>query len=142
METTKEVSPSQNLLPPPHASSPKMMATPVEGPKVKSFKEALATPRNKDFYFDELEDIINTKEDEDGETDIQDGHHSQRKDGIPQITLPKKLLQQIRQPWANALLIRSLGKTIRYSMLCSRVKTLWRLQDDFNAINRQQLFFI
>ncbi|CAL5399651.1 unnamed protein product [Camellia sinensis] len=33
--------------------------------------------------------------------------------GIPRIALPKKLLQQIRQPWTNTLIVRLLGKSIR-----------------------------
>ncbi|KAL7178613.1 hypothetical protein ACSBR1_042044 [Camellia fascicularis] len=143
MEITEEVSPLPNLPSQSQTSSPKMLDTPAEGPIIESFKDALATPRSKDFYFNELEDNINTEEeDEDGDTDIQDGPTPQRDDGIPTIDLPKKLLKEIRQPWANALLIRLLGKSIGYGMLCSRVKTLWGLQDDFNAIDLGNNYFL
>ncbi|KAF5932173.1 hypothetical protein HYC85_028344 [Camellia sinensis] len=75
MIITEEDSLLENLPPPPQTFSPKMIDTPTEGPKIKSFKEALAAPRSKGFYFNELEDIINTKEkDENRDTDIQDGH--------------------------------------------------------------------
>ncbi|KAI7991200.1 hypothetical protein LOK49_LG12G00889 [Camellia lanceoleosa] len=79
--------PSQSL-----NSSPKKIDTPAEGPKSKSFKDALAAPRSKDFYFNELEDNINSdEEDEDGDTDIQDESSSKREDGVPTIALPKKV---------------------------------------------------
>ncbi|KAI7991340.1 Protein SINE1 [Camellia lanceoleosa] len=68
------------------ASSPKLLSTPIEGPKIKSFKEALAAPKSKDFYFDDLTDTINSEdEDEDGDTTIQDGLLTQRTDGQPGV---------------------------------------------------------
>ncbi|KAI8015444.1 hypothetical protein LOK49_LG05G01489 [Camellia lanceoleosa] len=132
-----------NPLTPSQASSPKLLSTPIEGPKVKSFKEALTAPKSKDLYFDDLEDTIKSEdEDDDGDTDIQEGHPTQRTDEIPKIALPRKLLQEIRQPWANALIIRLLGKSIGYRLLRARVKTLWRLQDDFTTIDLSNSYFL
>ncbi|KAI8027891.1 hypothetical protein LOK49_LG02G03828 [Camellia lanceoleosa] len=143
MEITMEVFPLQNLPAPSQATSSKLMTAPAEGTKVKSFKEALAALKSKEFYFDDLTtNIIAEKEDEDGDTDIQDGNQSQRNDGIPKITLPKMLLQEIRQPWTNALIVRLLGKSIGYKMLCIGVKTLWGLQDEFNIIDLDNNYFL
>lgn len=103
----------------------------LEGQKHKSFKDALAAPKHNDFYFDENMDSLSAdEEDAEGDTYIQDGNP-----GVPQINLPKRLLEQIRKPWANALIVRLLGKSIGYKMLCIRVKNLWGLQEEFNAID-------
>ncbi|XP_028067156.1 uncharacterized protein LOC114269963 [Camellia sinensis] len=61
---------------------------------------------------------------------------------IPQISLPNNLLQQIRQPWTNSLIVRPLGKSIGYRMLSTKVKHLWALQDDFNAIDLGSNYFL
>ncbi|CAL5378273.1 unnamed protein product [Camellia sinensis] len=145
MVITTEVLPLQNLPAPSQATSSKLMTAPAEGTNVKSFKEALAAPKTKDFYFDNLTANIIIKEedeDEDGDTHIQVGNQSQRNNGIPRIALPKKLLQEIRQPWTNALIVRLLGKSVGYKMLCTRVKTLWRLQDEFNVIDLGNNYFL
>ncbi|XP_028093884.1 uncharacterized protein LOC114293973 [Camellia sinensis] len=62
--------------------------------------------------------------------------------GLPRISLPKKLLEKIRKPWVNALIVRLLGKNIGYKMLCARVKTMWRLQEEFNAIDLGFNYFL
>ncbi|KAL7177442.1 hypothetical protein ACSBR2_030743 [Camellia fascicularis] len=119
------------------------IATHEEGPKPKSFKEALATNKSQDFYFDEAMDEESAdEEEEEGNTTIQDNDSTQTHNGIPRIRLPKKLLQQIHQAWANTLIVRLLGKSIGYKMLCTRVRNLWGLQDDFNVIDLGNNYFL
>ncbi|KAI8012902.1 Uncharacterized protein LOK49_LG05G00852 [Camellia lanceoleosa] len=119
--------------------SPPVVEVPTAAPQTKSFKEALAAPPSRDFYFDETTDIIPPDEgDADGDTlmpeDIQRG--------IPRISLPKNLLLQIRQPWSHSLIVRLLGKSIGYRLLCTKVKQLWALQDDFTAIDLGSNYFL
>ncbi|CAL5414966.1 unnamed protein product [Camellia sinensis] len=108
-------------------------------PKPKSFKDALAAPSSKDFYFDDVMDTISPEEEaEERDTDIPEAVPQ----GIPRIFLPKQLLQQIRQPWTNSLIVRLLGKTIGYRLLCTKVRNLWALQDEFNAIDLGNNYFL
>ncbi|KAL7213410.1 hypothetical protein ACSBR2_016017 [Camellia fascicularis] len=115
----------------------------TEGQKAKSFKEALAAPRPVDFYFDDSMDSISADEVEDEEdAPIHEETLHPAQQGIPQVHLPKKLLDQIRRPWANTLIVKLLGKTIEYKMLCTRVKNLWGLQEDFNVIDLGNNYFL
>ncbi|KAL7193036.1 hypothetical protein ACSBR2_024786 [Camellia fascicularis] len=83
----------------------------------------------------------------DEEDDDQEGHPNTEQPpsefmNMPTIPLPKKLLQKIRKPWESALIIKLLGKSIGYNMLCTRVKNIWGLQDEFNAINLGCNYFL
>ncbi|CAL5384092.1 unnamed protein product [Camellia sinensis] len=119
------------------------LATHSGGSKTKSFKEALAANKAQDLYFDDAMDEVSAgEEEEEGDTTIQENDPSHTQNGIPRIRLPRKLLQQIRQPWANTLIVRLLGKSIGYRMLCTRVRNLWGLQDDFNAIDLGNNYFL
>ncbi|KAI8027770.1 Uncharacterized protein LOK49_LG02G01142 [Camellia lanceoleosa] len=68
--------------------------------------------------------------------------HAEDINRIPQIVLPKKLLHRIRQSWTNSLIVRLLGKSIGYRLLCTKVKNLWALQDEFNAIDLGCSYFL
>ncbi|KAI8005960.1 hypothetical protein LOK49_LG07G02581 [Camellia lanceoleosa] len=115
----------------------------TEGQKLKSFKEALAAPKNNDFYFDKTIDQISIdEEDDEGDIHIHEENLPQTHQGIPQIQLPKKLLEQIHKPWSNTLIVRLLGKSIGYKLLCTRVKILWGLQDEFNDIDLGNNYFL
>lgn len=136
MDTSTESDP--RTIPSTSSSNP-----PVEAIKVKSFKEALVAPQSTDFYFDAISDTISPNgEDEDGDTNIHEDPPQGTVNGIPNISLPKKLLQQIRQPQVNTLIVRLLGKSIGYRLLCTRVKNLWGLQDDFTAVDLGNNYFL
>ncbi|KAL7251538.1 hypothetical protein ACSBR1_013386 [Camellia fascicularis] len=99
--------------------------TPPRNLPPKSFKDVLVTTRHSDYTFDSSVEILSS----DVEDDDQEGpsliiHPTSKHMGLPRVTLPKKLLQKIRKPWENALIIRLLGKTIGYRMLCTRVKNI------------------
>ncbi|KAL7260510.1 hypothetical protein ACSBR1_006225 [Camellia fascicularis] len=117
---------------------------PLVTPKVKSFRYASATPKNQDFYFDEAANTLLSDDDADDDRDstIQEGVAANDPNDIPRIALPKKLLQQIRQPWTNTLIVRLLGKSIRYRLLCAKVKNLWTLQEEFTAIDLGNNYFL
>ncbi|KAI7980939.1 hypothetical protein LOK49_Contig90G00002 [Camellia lanceoleosa] len=110
----------------------------------KSFKKALATIKNNDYTFDSRVKILSSDKEDDaaqeGQSTIQNIYLKHR--GLPTISLTKKLLENIRKPWENALIIRLLGKNIGYRMLCSRVKNIWGLQGEFNAIDLGSNYFL
>ncbi|XP_028115553.1 uncharacterized protein LOC114313363 [Camellia sinensis] len=112
-------------------------------PPPKSFKNALNLNRRGDYLFDSRVEILSSNEEDnelEGQSEI---HHSYLEHlGLPKVTLPKKLLDKIRQPWRNALIVRLLGKNIGYKMLCTRVKNIWGLQGDFNAIDLGYNYFL
>ncbi|KAL7240588.1 hypothetical protein ACSBR2_006279 [Camellia fascicularis] len=106
---------------------------PVVSPPPKSFKEALdigVDTRSSDEDDDEQRGISTTDE-------VLSDHM-----GIPMISLPKKLLERIRKPWENALIIRLLGKNIGYKMLCTRVAKIWALQGEFTTIDLGSNYFL
>ncbi|KAI7994531.1 hypothetical protein LOK49_LG11G02729 [Camellia lanceoleosa] len=117
--------------------------TPPRNLPTKSFKEALATARQSDHMFDSRVELLSSDEEDDeqeGPTSIV--HSTSEHMGLPRVSLPKKLLQKIRKPWENALIIKLLRKTIGYTMLCTRVKNIWGLQGEFNAIDLRYDFFL
>ncbi|CAL5396478.1 unnamed protein product [Camellia sinensis] len=105
-------------------------------PPPKSFKEALTAVKNSDYLFDAGVDILSSDEEDDEERGISTTAtiHSEHM-RFPMISLPKKLLEKIRKPWENALIVRLLEKNIGYKMLCTRVAKIWGLQGEFNAID-------
>ncbi|KAI7989940.1 hypothetical protein LOK49_LG13G02021 [Camellia lanceoleosa] len=119
--------------------TPPSIGTFPAGPKEKSFKDALAAPKSSDFYFDDTTDTISSDE---GDADEDTPMPEDVQTGIPQIVLPKKLLHRIRQSWTNSLIVRLLGKSIGYRLLCTKVKNLWALQDEFNAIDLGSNYFL
>ncbi|KAL7230600.1 hypothetical protein ACSBR2_008965 [Camellia fascicularis] len=149
MEITAESTPPLNPTNPAEATSklPSQSGdAATDPPKAKSFKEALALPKSSDFYFDDAVDALfsdNEGEDEDGDTNILNDDHPTEPSSISKISLPMKLLQQIRKPWTNTpLIVRLLGKSIGYRMLCNRVKHLWAIQEDFDAIDLGNNYFL
>ncbi|KAI7988230.1 Uncharacterized protein LOK49_LG13G01141 [Camellia lanceoleosa] len=62
--------------------------------------------------------------------------------GIPRISLPKKLLAKIQKPWKNCLIIKLLGKKVGYKLLMSKIRKIWDLQGDFEAIDLDSGFLL
>ncbi|KAL7264574.1 hypothetical protein ACSBR1_002517 [Camellia fascicularis] len=106
-------------------------------PHLKSFKEAMNTVKHGDYLFDNRVDILSSDEDESSVESTLSEHM-----GIPKVSLSRKLLEKIKKPWKNTLIIRLLGKSIGYKMLCSRVKNLWGLLGEFNAIDLGNNYFL
>ncbi|KAI8005772.1 hypothetical protein LOK49_LG07G02140 [Camellia lanceoleosa] len=137
MEITAESSPPPNPFNPAEATSkpPSHSGDAVtDPPKARSFKEVLALPKSSDFYFDDTVDAIfsdNEVEDEDGDTNILHDDHSTEHSSIPKISLPMKLLQQIRKPWTNTLIVRLLDE-------CNYVYMggLWVIMDHYLTIRK------
>ncbi|XP_028051868.1 uncharacterized protein LOC114256416 [Camellia sinensis] len=66
-----------------------------------------------DYLFDSKVEILSLdEEDDEQERQFKIHNSSSEHMGFPRVTLPKKLLEKIRKPWKNTLIIRLLGKTI------------------------------
>ncbi|XP_021300450.1 uncharacterized protein LOC110428853, partial [Herrania umbratica] len=59
----------------------------------------------------------------------------------PYIWLTKEDKRRIRQPWKNTLIVKLLGRDISYTYLCNRVRQLWSVVGDFQAINLNNGFY-
>ncbi|KAI8019823.1 hypothetical protein LOK49_LG04G01156 [Camellia lanceoleosa] len=84
--------------------------------------EALTITRHSAYSFDDSMEILSSDE----EDDDQEGHPNTEQPpsefmNMPTISFPKKLLQKIRKPWESALIIKLLGKSIGYNILCTQV---------------------
>ncbi|XVF00260.1 hypothetical protein REPUB_Repub03eG0269800 [Reevesia pubescens] len=66
----------------------------------------------------------------DSEDDTFDENHEG-----PCILLSKEDKRRIRSPWKNTLIVKLLGRSISYMYLCNRVKQLWSLVGDFQAVD-------
>ncbi|KAL7196593.1 hypothetical protein ACSBR1_036575 [Camellia fascicularis] len=110
-------------------------------PPSKSFKEALNTVQRSHYLFDNRVDILLSDEDDDDHHFSIESTLSEHM-GIPKVSLPRKFLNKIRMPWKNTLIVRLLGKSIGYKMLCSRAKNIWGLIDEFNAIDLGTNYFL
>ncbi|KAI7980202.1 hypothetical protein LOK49_Contig180G00010 [Camellia lanceoleosa] len=112
----------------------------------KSFKAALTESKTMDYFFDDrVELFLSDEEDEQQEdqkgnstTDVCHSVHMR----FPKISLPKKLLEKIRKPWESSLIVKLLGKNIDYKILCTRVRNIWGLQGEFNAIELGNNYFL
>ncbi|KAH7838461.1 hypothetical protein Vadar_026737 [Vaccinium darrowii] len=100
--------------------------------KVLFFKQVLIASIGKEIPFsDDIEslslgdDVIEKEDDIDEEEEI---------DGIPEVKIPKSLLNYGRQPWKNAVIIKPIGYPIGYKALCTKVKSIWDLRGDFSAL--------
>ncbi|GMQ06312.1 hypothetical protein CsSME_00050948 [Camellia sinensis var. sinensis] len=80
-------------------------------------------------FDDNLDDLSTDDEFEDDGDEIDEAESSVTEvQGIPRISLPKKLLAKIRRPWNDCLIIKLLGKR--------------DLQGDFEAIDLDSGFFL
>ncbi|XVF38986.1 hypothetical protein REPUB_Repub20aG0150000 [Reevesia pubescens] len=59
----------------------------------------------------------------------------------PCILLSKAEKQRIRSLWRNTLIVKLLGRSIGYNYLCNRVKKMWPLVGDFQAVDIENGFY-
>ncbi|GMP80446.1 hypothetical protein CsSME_00035541 [Camellia sinensis var. sinensis] len=92
-----------------------MLDNPAGGPQ----SEDVSAP----LLFEEgLEDLLTDDEFVSDDEEIDDLTNPDLETlGIPRISLPKKLLAKIRKPWKNCLIIKLLGKKVRYKLLMSMI---------------------
>ncbi|KAL7173639.1 hypothetical protein ACSBR2_032988 [Camellia fascicularis] len=110
----------------------------------KSFKAALVDRRLNERPFDEDLDTLSMDDDfeREGKEIKEDEVPEIESQGMPCISLPKNLLAKIRRPWRNCLIIKLMGKKVGYRLLLFKIKKLWDLQGDFEAIDLDAGFFL
>ncbi|XVF02788.1 hypothetical protein REPUB_Repub04eG0204400 [Reevesia pubescens] len=59
----------------------------------------------------------------------------------PCILLTKEDKKRIRSPWKNTLLVKLLGRNIGYNYLCNRVKRMWSLVGEFQAVDLENGYY-
>ncbi|KAL7245794.1 hypothetical protein ACSBR2_001014 [Camellia fascicularis] len=115
----------------------------------RSFKQALLRSRfnengNEKNFDCDVEVLSSDEEDDNTDEPMEergkDGidNHS----GIPIIRIPPALLKKVREPWKKCLILRLLGKTIRYKLFMLKMSKIWGLQVDFEALDIGNGFFI
>ncbi|XP_028111817.1 uncharacterized protein LOC114310107 [Camellia sinensis] len=110
---------------------------------LKSFKEALTNRSYNEQAFDDDLNRLSTDEDESETEAMEEELCDDEPDlGIPQIKLPKNLLSKIRRPWKDCFIVKPLGKSIGYKLLTLKVRKIWDLQGDFEAIDLGLGFFL
>lgn len=53
----------------------------------------------------------------------------------PNVTFTPEEKELMWRPWRKAVIVKPLHRSIGYTALCSRAKSLWRLEGDFRAID-------
>ncbi|KAI7979483.1 hypothetical protein LOK49_Contig323G00003 [Camellia lanceoleosa] len=112
--------------------------------EIRSFKEALSNRRLNERAFDDDLDHLSMDDDEFGVEDLgEDLNLDKEPDfGVPRIKLPQNLLNKIRRPWKDCLIVKPLGMNIGYKLLISKLRKTWDLQGDFEAIDLGIGFFL
>ncbi|GLT99956.1 hypothetical protein SLE2022_173590 [Rubroshorea leprosula] len=54
---------------------------------------------------------------------------------IPSVRLSPEITMRLRSNWQNTVIIKLLGKTINYKLLCARLEALWRTESEFDLID-------
>ncbi|GKV16725.1 hypothetical protein SLEP1_g27324 [Rubroshorea leprosula] len=54
---------------------------------------------------------------------------------IPSVRLSPEITMRLRSNWQNTVIIKLLGKTINYKLLCARLGALWRTESEFDLID-------
>lgn len=61
---------------------------------------------------------------------------------ILNITFSKEVLDIISQPWKKAIVVKLLGKSIRYQIFCRQVQMLWKPKGDQDILDLGHDFFL
>ncbi|CAN1170302.1 hypothetical protein LINPERPRIM_LOCUS321 [Linum perenne] len=91
------------VVPRPYSSAPRSCLGALEGPRSP-------TPSFKQVWIPV------------GEQDIV----PQIKDGIRSLKLSQEFKEKLCKPWASTLVVRLLGRSIGYSYLCHRLRSMWK----------------
>ncbi|KAI7990176.1 hypothetical protein LOK49_LG12G00223 [Camellia lanceoleosa] len=107
----------------------------TEEQTLRSFKQALISTKANEKAFDIDLDRFSKDEfltDEEDNKVMEEAAQSLNNDLgpiIPKIKLLSRLIQSIRRPWKDCLIVRLLGKIIGYKLLVSKLKRIWGLQE-------------
>lgn len=75
-------------------------------------------------------------EDTEENDDLSDNEVMEESDqNRPSIRITTELKRRLRKPWRNEIIVKLIGRSIGYNMLCSKVRNLLRLQGDFEVLD-------
>lgn len=60
---------------------------------------------------------------------------------IPKVTLFEETLHFLSRPWERLLVVKLLGKSIRYHMLYRRIQALWKPRGELDVLDLSHCFF-
>ncbi|XP_017972900.1 PREDICTED: uncharacterized protein LOC18612588 [Theobroma cacao] len=88
---------------------------------------------------DDIEAMLDSEDSEDEDRLLEDfeSDEDEFRSDIegPYISLTRADKERIRKPWRKTLTIKLLGRDISYTYLCNRVKQLWSLKGEFQAVD-------
>lgn len=61
---------------------------------------------------------------------------------IPRATFSKETLHLLGKPWEKSFVVKLLGKSIRYQMLCRRIHALWTPKGELDVLGLGRDFFL
>lgn len=61
---------------------------------------------------------------------------------LPQVKLDPRLLDNLYEPWRDALVIKLLEKTVGYRVMKERLQRLWKLQGGFEILDVDNGYFM
>ncbi|CAN1138934.1 hypothetical protein LINPERHAP2_LOCUS10965, partial [Linum perenne] len=63
-------------------------------------------------------------------------------DGVRSLSISKSLKEKLCRPWTNTVVVRLLGKSIGYSYLCHRLRSLWKPAGNMQIIDLDKDCFL
>ncbi|XP_015386679.1 uncharacterized protein LOC107177421 [Citrus sinensis] len=61
---------------------------------------------------------------------------------MPSITFSARVHEKLSKPWKNSVVVKLLGRTIRYKTLCARLNVLWKTAMSFSVIDLENNYFL
>ncbi|KAK3010773.1 hypothetical protein RJ639_011993 [Escallonia herrerae] len=63
-------------------------------------------------------------------------------DQWPRIRISPEEIKRLWSPWQRGLIVKLLGRTVGFRLLYQRMKSLWKLQGDFEAVDLGNDFYV
>ncbi|KAH9666673.1 reverse transcriptase domain-containing protein [Citrus sinensis] len=102
-------------------------------PPVMSFRDSLMKDQSRATVMNECVDDI----------DIVDEDVIIEIDGcIPSVVFSQKMQEQLVRPWKNKVIVKLLGRSIGYRSLCTKLESLWRVEQGFTVIDLENDYYL
>lgn len=66
----------------------------------------------------------------------------ERKGFLPAISFSQKVHSQLVKPLESTVVVKLLGRSIGYKVLCNRLEALWNMSYDFSVIDLENNYFL
>ena len=61
---------------------------------------------------------------------------------IPSVVFSQKMQEQLVLPWKNTVIVKLLGRSIGYRSLCTKLESLWRVNQGFTVIDLENDYYL